>query len=331
MDKKFSPAKDSIQALLKALLEANEQPIKKLVTHNHPDDDAWACLWMAKRFFPRAKDAEIVFVNSGEILPGTEDNPSVLHFDTGLGKFDQHSKGIERGCSATLLLSSIDKKEWPHFKTIIDLAVATDNIDPLPHHSSHFVISGYSHSFKEKDKVDWKKVQERVFEIFDILYGQEKERNNSKLVFERINSMTILPNGIKVASILWNPRCREAAFEAGADVVIWTQKKGNRFYTGIQSNRKYPVYLDKVVSVLRIEELFQRKDQRKVESFHAIIRSYDGDPWFLHDSKRLILNGSYSHELKEGEFTVLSPDRIVGKVQRALSNIPVETVSSWRE
>jgi hypothetical protein len=319
-----------VDLIIRLSLEETMPEVKTLVGHRFPDDDTWLCIWIAKKFIPKADKAEIVFVNAGETLPGSEEDSSVLHFDTGGGEYDQHRKGLLRGSSATLLAKKLGLLEDPGLKPLLEMTEKVDHVKPLPVTSIHFIIEGYPRKFKNTDRTtNWQKVQERVFELFDIVYDQETARIQAKEKLHKYAEWHTLPNGIKVASILWHPECREAAFEAGAYAVVWTTSRGpNHFYTGIQTNRKYPMlFLDNVAAALRDQENKVRRINGQNQDLRSIGRT---GPWYLHDSKHLILNGSRTWKPKEEEYTKLAPRQIVGLVHLALSAIPREIVSRWK-
>ena len=340
---------DILDRLFEGLSKGRE--VKTLVVHRHPDVDAWLCLWIASKFIQETKGANIVFVNSGETLNGDDQNDlSVLHFDTGGGEYDQHGKGLERSSSAFLLVIRKGLDQIPGILPLLELSIAVDNIDPVPPTSIHYSIEGYAFLLRHEDgSTDWDKVKERVFELFDIVFGQETQRVQSREQLNRYANQIALPNGIHITNILWQPQLREAAFEEGAMVVIWTDSlqrsvaTGNVatraefnwarklptfrkdeweriFYTGIQRNRRFPqLFLDRVAEELDLAEA--RKRRVHPHDLPAI--------WFLHETKTLILNGSRTHEPAREEFTALTPTEIVGIVQRTLSFIPTHITSRW--
>ena len=312
---------DLIDLIVKLTLDEASPEVKKLVTHKWPDDDAWLCVFMGKKFVPKMAAASLVFVNAGETLPGSEDDPSVRHFDTGKGPNDQHGKGLKRNCSAALVAKELGVIDDPGLKPLLEMATAVDNIEVLAPDSLHFLIKGWPRIFLDGDRPDWQKVQERVFEAFEIIYDQANQKALNKLNLGKFAEHTTLRNGLKITSVLWHPELRDPAFEEGADVVIWTKRKGSRgFYTGIPVNRDTPLYLDKVLLALNETEARVRG-----------VSTLNKDIWYLHDSKKLILNGSRTHELVEDEFTRLFPRQIVGIVHGTLSRIPSGLVSQWKK
>jgi len=331
----MSQTEKLVDLIVRLALEKAAPEIETLVGHRFPDDDVWLCCWTAKKFILKAVNAQIVFVNAGESLPGSEGNPSILHFDTGGGEYDQHNTGRWKTPSATLLVEKLGLlTENPGLKPLLEMVKAVDNIKPLQADSIHYTIEGYPRQKKFQNhngSINWQLVQERVFELFDIVYEQETARVKAREKLQECAEWTTFPNGIRVCSILWNPECREAAFKAGAHVVVWTQSKGsNHFYTGVQTSRNYPLFLDGVVAALRSQESKARKETTP-NNLHLRSVGRLGSPWFLHDSKRLILNGSRSWKPTKEEYTRLVPRQVVGLVHRTLSAIPIGIVSQWEK
>ena len=329
---KVTKTEELVDVILKLVLDQTAPEIKTLVGHRFPDDDVWLCCWMSKKFIPKAADAEIVFVNAGESLPGSEGNPSVLHFDTGGGEYDHHGRRFQSSSSAAILAKKLELLGDAGLKPLLEMVEAVDNVKPLPFTNLHYLIEGYRLEFRNTDgTIDWQKVQERVFKDFNIIYGQETNRDKSRKQLKDYAEWTTLPNGLIIASILWHPGLREAAFDAGAAVVIWTISLcKKRFYTGIQVNRNYSnLHLTNVAATLRLAEARMRGIDVRNESLLSLGRGGPITSWFLHYGSALILNGSRTWKPTEDELTRLSPRQIVGLVHKALLTIPREKVSQW--
>lgn len=314
-----------IDLIVRLAFEQAAPMVHTLVGHKFPDDDVWLSCWIARKFVPKAANANIVFVRAGEVLPESEGDPSVLHFDTGRGEFDQHGKTNEP--SACLLAKHLNLLEDPGLIPLLELAEAVDNVKPLPPTSIHYIVEGYPRMFWENGKgTNWELVQQRVFELFDIVYNQEVLRATSKVNLKRFARWLPLQNGIKLVLLPDHPELREAAYEQGATVVVWTQpQKGPRkFYVGIQCHRDTTVRLTEVAASLRWEEC----RVRKIDVRNRNLRHLEQDPtWYLHPSLNLILSGSRSHPLTNEEFTKLPPGQIFGIVRYALSKIPARVVA----
>ena len=84
--------------------------MKTIVTHIGPDCDAITSVWLVKMFFPGWEEAAYAFVPAGTTvgkLP-PDDNPDLLHVDTGFGKFDHHQSNADT-CAAQLVYDEIKK------------------------------------------------------------------------------------------------------------------------------------------------------------------------------------------------------------------------------
>lgn len=86
--------------------------MKKIVTHFAPDLDAVTSIWLIKRFLSGWQEAEVFFVPAGETLDDepVDSDPSILHVDTGLGKFDHHQLD-EDTCAAEKIFNFLGLKQ----------------------------------------------------------------------------------------------------------------------------------------------------------------------------------------------------------------------------
>lgn len=86
--------------------------MKKIVTHFAPDTDAVTSVWLLKRFLSEWKAAELFFVPAGKTLDNmvVDSDSEVLHVDTGMGMLDHHQ--IDDGsCAAIKVINYIKKAE----------------------------------------------------------------------------------------------------------------------------------------------------------------------------------------------------------------------------
>lgn len=330
--KKAYAARDKAEQLLKAKVHNLDEDLPwKLVVHRHPDDDAFACQWGAvRRLIGKGVKYELAFIptQNGKLPDEECVGYRVLYMDTGGGPLDQHDKGLKRVSSFQLMCKHYgwddDRALWP----IIDLTVATDNVEVVDRMSVHYVLSGLAsyHRDHTSKTIDWITCCERAFEMFDILYGQEQGRLKGVADYKKFGKHYTLPNQMNVATVLWNPHAREAAYAGGADAVMWTvQKKRNRFLVGIQLNRntaqKVEGGMQSLIAGLRIAEA----KKRGTETEGHDLRAHRADKnifgaWYLHDSKRLILCGSRSAPLEPSDYTVLTPEEILSVIMTRLGS-----------
>ncbi|MCS6956561.1 MAG: chromate resistance protein [Patescibacteria group bacterium] len=87
--------------------------MKTIVTHLSPDLDAIASCWLIKRFLPGWKNAQIKFVPAGKTLDNKnpDENPEIIHVDTGMGRFDHHQTS-DNICAATLVFDYFKKNHY---------------------------------------------------------------------------------------------------------------------------------------------------------------------------------------------------------------------------
>ncbi len=86
--------------------------MKTIVTHANPDLDAICSVWLLKKFDPEFTDARVNFVAAGLTLNNSrvDSDKDVVHVDTGMGKFDHHQ--LERKtCAAELVFKYLKKKQ----------------------------------------------------------------------------------------------------------------------------------------------------------------------------------------------------------------------------
>lgn len=95
--------------------------MKIIVTHKAPDWDAIGSVWLLKKYLAGWQDANVEFVPAGTRRIGSQkledgDNPierigddEVIHVDTGLGPLDHHQTADQKVCGAT--------KTWDYIQT----------------------------------------------------------------------------------------------------------------------------------------------------------------------------------------------------------------------
>ncbi len=96
--------------------------MKTIVTHISPDLDAITSVWLIKRFLPDWEEADIVFVPVEKTLndKNPDEDPNIIHVDTGHGKFDHH--GSQEITSAAKLVFQFLNQN-PYFKKKDALAI----------------------------------------------------------------------------------------------------------------------------------------------------------------------------------------------------------------
>ncbi len=298
-----------------------DRPKLLLVTHKKPDTDALACIWFIIRFVmgPNA-DYEIQYVRAGERLSEAEEAgySQVIYVDTGGGDTDQHGKSLTRSSSFKLLVEKFQPEVDPALLPIIELTVATDNVEEMSPTSIQQVFLGLPHYYRENSpETDWSMVISYVFIALDVLYDREKARLKSETDLQTQATMITLPNGMVICDVGFRPRLRGAAFAKGADVVIWMAPVGkNKFHPGIQVNRKHMRGDSPKLSLWAVlEELRRAEAKARCVSVRGLdLRQMqpiaEVGAWFGHDSGGLVACGTKTHTPTDAERTVLPPGKI---------------------
>ena len=295
-----------------------------VVTHHNPDTDAIACIWFVDRFLAAdGKKTDIRYVRAGERLPISEGTGfNVIHVDTGFGKFDQHEKNLHGASSFQLLVQHFEYADDPGVKPILVLTQVTDSAKPVDDCSVHNVFKALAGIYKlegTKD-TDWDAVVGHALTDLDALCSFHRIRAEGRETFKERGKMEERASGIRLGVLMFEPRLRDGAYNAGADVAVWMQRqKGTkRFYVGIQVKDGSSVKLGDVVVALRWAEARKRNLSIPGSEVIRMGTLKELPSWFIHDSNKLILSGSKGHPLSEEDCTLLSVSEILRIVRTAL-------------
>lgn len=272
--------------------------MKIIVTHGSPDMDAITSVWLIKRYLPGWEDASVEFVPAGERLSSSRDKEKtiekingneIIHVDTGLGPLDHHQTQSDQVCGASLTWDYV-LKESSDFKEKNQEKVK-DKIEALSRIVK--VVVDVDH-FKE---VFWKDsvADYHEFSLVNILDGLKLQKpGQDKYYVDFISS------------------CLDALVHEFENR-IWAEKEikeaGIEFKTSFGKSIGFETLNDTVIKLSQKMGyiLVVRKDPRKgyvrikanPDSKIDLTLAYEQfkkiDPdatWFLHVSKRMLLNGS---------------------------------------
>lgn len=255
--------------------------MKTIVTHLNPDQDAIFSVWLVKRFFPGWQNAEVKFVPASETLNHLppDENPDIIHVDTGLGKFDHHHTGDKTICAGVLVLRAV-KNPHSALLRIAEIIRAVDHAlerswpDPTHDRYEFFlesILDGLK-SFPVKEKGDAKSQMVLSFGLtaFDGIFAVMKEKVDAQ---DLIDSGTKFasPWGQGIAMLTGNDTAHRLAERQGyAVVAVKDPKKGN----------------------VRVYAHPESKDADLTFAYEQVTRKDPNSDWFLHASKKMLLNGS---------------------------------------
>lgn len=259
--------------------------VKTIVTHLVPDLDAIASVWLLKKFLPGWDKAEVKFVPAGKTLNNeiVDSDPEVLHVDTGMGILDHHQTS-EDTCAAKRTLEYVLKAEsrkklkgaekealermvevvndTDHFKEVYYSEAAADYYD--------FSLPGMLDGWKVTYGDDSQRILELGLISLDAIYRKfldkvwaEREIKEKGVPFESKWGKAM---GVETV----NDETLKVAQKMGYILVV--RKDPYKDYVRIKGLPNSKVDLTKVYNVLR---------KRDPEA-----------SWFLHISKKMLLNGS---------------------------------------
>ncbi len=286
--------------------------MKVIVTHYAPDWDAICSVWLIKTYLPGWDEAVVEFVPHGsrltldgkqlvveidrskavpEVIEHTADH-DLIHVDTGLGPLDHHETEDQTICASTRCLEYVKKHndmfdshedKWQvheealeritvymtaldHFQEVFWPEAATDRYD----FSIWAVLEGY----KAIVKGDNDKIMQFGLTIMDILFHRMEGKiwSERELRQKGKEFQTQFGKGIAIETL--DDDVVRLAEKLGYAVVI--RKDPRKGYVRIKA---LPQRVDGQPDTIDLTRLYER-----------LIKIDSRASWYLHVSKRMILN-----------------------------------------
>ncbi len=251
--------------------------MKTLVTHIGPDLDAITSVWLAKTFLPGWEEAEIAFVPAGTTLnkEDPDGNPTIMHVDTGFGRFDHHQTDADT-CASVLVYEEIKRINGPD-PVLERMTSVVNDVDHFrevfyPNANADYwefwlvgIIDGWRLIHAEEPL----RIMELGFQALDGIY---------KVFLNKIWAEKEMANAVEFDT-RWG---RGVGFETVNDEVIHQSQK-----------RGYAVVIrkDPKKGYVRIKTL--PKPEIDLSALYEKLKADEPDAtWFLHASRHMVLNGS---------------------------------------
>lgn len=306
--------------------------MKIIVTHKGVDLDAIASSWIIKRFLPGWENAEFQFVPAGKKLKGNYareggaiekvdpgstgvDGHDVIHVDTGLSSLDHHQIEDDNICSTSLAFDYVlennkslsrDENKIEALKRIVQYAVDDDHFQEVfytfPDDEVYdFSIVSLIHGIKLMYPKDDLHVMTFGFEVMDSIYHYlenrvwaEKELKEKGIEFNTRWGKSIAietPNDtvLKLALIV--------------RYVIAVRKDPSTGSVRIKARPKKRANSQKLTTN---SQIFEDVDIDLTPIFEKLKKMDPEATWFLHVSKRMLLNGSSKNPDMRGSKLTLS-------------------------
>jgi hypothetical protein len=274
--------------------------MKTIVAHIGPDLDAITSIWLIKTFFPDWLEASLAFVPAGQTYKGfpPDDNPEIIHVDTGFGKFDHHQNADDT-CAAQLVYQELKKlgKNDLALERLVNVVNDVDHFREVffPNATADFwdismisAIDGWRLIYAEEPI----KIVQLGMETLDGIYKTfqnkvwaEKEIKDKGIEFES-------PWGKALGIETVNDETVHLAQKMGYTIVI--RKDANKGYLRVKS-----LPIDKI----------------DLESYYETMKTKDPEAtWFLHASHHMILNGSSKNPAMRP--TILTLNEVIKILQK---------------
>ncbi len=255
--------------------------MKTIVSHLGPDIDSITATWLIKKFLPGWQNAVLKFVPAGSTLDKqpADENPDIIHVDTGFGKFDHHQTK-KNTCASLLVYQFLKSKEFIKKKHEKPLKRLVDQVNNFDHFGEinfsdpaadqyEFLINNIIDSGLKSVIKNDQDIMLLVFPFLDGLFHT---------FTKKINAEKEMKKGIIFQS-RWGKSI--ALNSKNEEVIKLALKKG--FQLAIRK--------DPQTGHIRIKT--QPKKELNLKSLYLkIIKIDKKGSWFLHASGNMLLNGS---------------------------------------
>ncbi|MFC1727512.1 chromate resistance protein ChrB domain-containing protein [Patescibacteria group bacterium] len=258
--------------------------MKKIITHTNPDLDAVTSVWLLKRFLPGWEEAEVEFVFASDSIKAQKEidlDPEVLWVDVGRGQLDHHQTDAYL-CATKLTFDFIKRKrkgqplgeiKQEALKEIVKVVTQVDNARDL----------------------NWEEVNKSryYFQLHTLIDGLRGLAESDEQALEF--SLRALD------AILWNLRSKIRAEKELENGFEFQTPWGKAI--AVESGDKHVLWVGEIQGfVLVIKKdpekggvrMYARPDSEvDLTEAHRQFKKMDPESdWFLHATKRMLLNDS---------------------------------------
>jgi hypothetical protein len=278
--------------------------MKIIVTHLSPDLDAIASVWIIKKFLPGWKDALVEFVPAGNRMERVKNNPDfeneaiilhagdeIMHVDTGMGPLDHHQTSDQNVCGASRCWDYVQAKITAGQPMKKEHIAAVSRIIKIIVEYDQFL-----EVYRPDAAADWQE-----FSLFGITEGLQYLRPGEDAYYVDYGRTALDYLQSYFENKVWaeNEMAAGVAFETrfgkaigletvNESVVKLAQKKGYVLVARKDPRRGH-------VSIKTRPNNPATPDEKRIDLTLAAEQFRKMDPdatWFLHVSKKMLLNGS---------------------------------------
>jgi len=308
--------------------------MKLIVTHKACDLDAVASAWIIKRFLPGWENAEFRFVPAGEKLKGSYvrtgaviekiDDHDVIHVDTGLGPLDHHQTEDANACATSLAFDYVlkhnealgrDENKKEALKRIVEYVIDDDHFQevfyPNPNSDIYdFSLVSLIHGIKLIYPKDDESCMRFGMDALDSLlhYFENKVWAENEIGQKGIEFHTKWGKSLAVETL------NDAVLKFGQTrgFVLTVRKDPSSGSVRIKARPKKrtrnPIRQaqSKHESGINGSNIFEDIDIDLTPVYDKLAKMDPDASWYLHVSKRMLLNGSNKNPNMKGSKLTLS-------------------------
>lgn len=256
--------------------------MKTIVTHMSPDADAITSVWLIRSFMPGWSHARITFVPAGATYENqlVDSIPSIIHVDTGLGRFDHHQSN-ENTCASQKIFNLL-KKEKHITKNSEALERMITFITDIDHFRDVFFPDPVSdrYSFLFDSILDGMRIRLQDDQQL-VRVGEMMCDGILQSFINKVKAEKEIENGLIIDTFWGKTLVLESENEESSRLA---QKKG--FALTVRKSPK------KGHLRIKLSPRFDRKDHDLSRLFELLKKKDPKATWFFHASGNMILNGS---------------------------------------
>lgn len=305
--------------------------MKIIVTHTASDLDAIASSWLIKRFLTGWENAEVRFVGAGSKLPGKylkegeviervvitdaskkegEVEADVIHVDTGLTLLDHHQIASSDVCATSLAFDYVlkenpqlakDENKIDALRRIVEYAIDDDHfqevfwVNPTAD-VYNFSIVGLIAGIKLMYPTDDTSVINFGFDALDSAYHLFENRiwAEKEIAEKGIEFETKWGKGLAVETL--NDTVLKLGQEMGYVITVRKDPESGNIRIKARPNRRKNI---------KNANEYESVDVDFTDAYEKLKEMDPDASWFLHISKRMLLNGSSkSPDMKGSKLTL---------------------------
>jgi hypothetical protein len=257
--------------------------MKTLVTHRSPDLDAITSMWLIVRNMHGWEDPKFEFVAAGKTLNemSPDEDKNIIHVDTGLGMFDHHQLK-ERTSASRIVLDYVKENGF----------IRKSNLEPLERVADIVTIYdnfGEAHFPDSTNDI-------YSFSLNDIINGLKViNQDDGKTVLETFHLLDaivlILKNKISAEEEMKKGMTFETKF--GKSLILET-KNDETMKQALKMGYSFVARKDPDKGFMRIKTT-PAPEYDLTPLYEKIIEKDKKGTWFLHNSKNMLLNGTYKN------------------------------------